>query len=172
MSQVTRKELFAILLARKGCSFASFDAEYNMDDKGKMRKTGNRFHGMGVRKLATTSVMVTFDYEKSMERRGDEASGKGNWSMAVTRDDGSLTPLSIHKADEGSDDPRAYLRCEFRKSASRFVFSDGTPLTDAETAELKAFIPTKEKRTVEFYTVSLPSVKRMTIDHEEYILAA
>jgi len=172
MMQVTQNEIVAILMARKGCCFVGLDAEYNMDDKGKMRKTNNPFHGMGIVKEATTNIMVTFDYDKSMERRGDEASGKGNWSMAVTRKDGSLTPLSVHKADIGKDSPRHYLRGEFRNSVSRYVHADGKPLTDAEPAELKTFLPKKAKRTVEFHTVGLSNINRLTIDKTDYVLAA
>jgi len=172
MRHVTLNEMVGILLDRKGCCFVGINAEYSMDDKGKMLKRNNPFIGKGIRKLAETVVMVTFDYDKSMERRGDEAAGTGNWSQAVTRADGSLTPLSIHKADIGSDSPRYYLRGEFRQSKSRYVHADGTALTDNETTELKTFLPKRAPQTVEFHTVTMSNVKRLTIDKEDYILAA
>jgi len=171
MKIVTKNELVAILLARKGCCFVGFNAEYSMDDKGKMRKTDNPFIGQGIRKLAETLIMVTLDYDASMERRGDEAAGTGNWQQAVTRADGSLTPLSTHKADVGIESPRYYLRGEFRKSKSRYVNADGVELTNDDVASLKRFLPKVEERTVEFHTVGLDSIKRLTIDNEDYILA-
>jgi len=171
---VTLDQLVANLYGRKGCAFASIDASYDMDSK--LKKRNNPFYGKGLRKESKTEVMVTFDYAASMERRGDEASGKGNWSQAVVREDGSLTPLSVHKNDviamedgkpmELKDNPRVYLRCEFRSSTSRYVDADGNEV-DAELVKphLKA---TGSKGAVNFHLVGLNNVRKMRIDGESY----
>ena len=173
---LTQEQLIATLYTRKGCAFASIDADYDLD--GKMKKRNNPFYGKGLRKLSKTEVMVTFDYEKSMENRGDEAKGGSTWSQAVTRENGSLTPLSVHKADIVTpqspgqrlvlkDDARAYLRCEFRSSTSRYVDAEGNEVAaDLIKPHLKA--TGKDDRTVKFHTVGLKNVKAMRLDGEAF----
>jgi hypothetical protein len=172
-AHVTVDELRDILFARRGSGFISFVALYDMSAKGKMRKTNNPHIG-NCYKLAETSAMVTFDYERSMEARGDEASGTGNWSQAVVRDDGTLTPLSVHGKDVESVNPlrcipnaRAYLRHEWRSGTSKYVRSDGSTIDKAEVAP---FLPKREARTVEFATASLNSIVRLTMDKVTYIV--
>jgi len=82
---VSVDELRDILFARKGCAFRVIDAVYDMD--GKMLKRTTPL-GTGIKKYATTNVMVTFDYASAVERRTDgeeTAAGTGNWSQAVIR---------------------------------------------------------------------------------------
>ena len=170
---VTPDELRDILFARNGSSFCSFVAIYDMSAKGKMNIRGNSHHG-NCFKIAETQALVTFDYAASMERRGDEASGKGNWSQAVVRDDGSLTPLSVHKADVESFNPlrckpnaRVYLRYEWRGGKSRYVNADGNEI---KKAEIEPFLPKKESATVQFQVASLKNIVRLTIDKTTYLV--
>ncbi len=177
---VSVKELIDTLVTLKGCKFASIDAEYPMDKK--MNKRNNPYYGQGLVKESTTNVMVTFDYDASLQRRSDgkeAAANNGNtWQQAIIID-GKLTPLTTHKDDVlGKDDKgnlilkndaRAYLRCEFRSSKSTIIDADGEEVSkEAVAPYLKK---TSGKRTVEFHTVSLASVKRMTINGIEYRIA-
>ena len=174
---VSIEQLIATLYGRTGCAFASMDADYDADEK--MKKRNNPFYGQGLRKLSKTEVMVTFDYDKSMEKRGDEAAKNGKtWSQAVTREDGSLTPLSVHKADIVTpqspgqrlvlkDGARAYLRCEFRSTKSRYIDAEGNEVAyELIKPHLKA--TGKDDRTVKFHTVGLKNVTKLRLDGQSF----
>lgn len=176
---VTPAELRDILYDRKGSAFCSFVALYDMsvrDKKGqlsKMNKTGNPYID-NLFKIADTHARVTFDYAASMERRGDEASGKGNWSQAVIRDNGSLTPLSVHKKDVTSYNPMrfhadapAYLRYEQIKSDSRFVDADGNAI---EKDKVYPYLKSSSASTVDFHVAKLTNLVRFVIDGKTYLV--
>lgn len=180
--------------------FASFEAEYNMDDKGKMNKgrgaNRNPYLGKGLKKLAKTNVLVNFDYSAALERRteGKETAADGNWQQAVIVD-GKLTPLAIHKADiktqpkadaeaknlkgyaaleavydaEGSiiieaEEPRCYLRCEYRSSESTYIL-DGE---EVSAEAVKPWLPKRQPQTVEHHTVTLANVTVARFDGTTY----
>lgn len=93
------------LMELKGNQFLKFSAEYDMEAKGKMNKGGrkgvpaNPYFGIGLRKIATTSATVNFDYDGKVERRGgEEAATKGSWHTVCLLN-GKVTPISVHKAD-------------------------------------------------------------------------
>lgn len=181
---VTAQTLRDILLtAPSGNTFISIEAVYDMNDKGKMKKTGNPFIGQNVQnvqKHSKTSVMVNFSYEKSMENRGDESKKVGNWAMPV-KIDGKFTPLSVHRKDVNkvdedgnaidlNDNANIYLRGEDRGTKSVYKYEDGTDLTADEVATLKTFLPKRQPQTVAFRLIGLNNIKSLTMNGVKYKL--
>lgn len=181
---VTVQSLRDILLTSpSGNTFINVEADFCMDDKGKMRKTNNPFHGLGYRKLSKINVMVNFSYENAMENRGDSAKGLGNWAQAITVD-GKLTPLSVNKKDVNAydddnnpidinDDAKVYLRGEDRGTKSVYVDANGVELSAETVKELKTFLPKRkpmEQETVHFRLITLNNLISLTTRGIEYKL--
>ncbi len=190
--EVSTDQLRDILFARVGSSFVSCEAKYDMDKTGKMLKGGrgntpaNPWLGQGLVKLATTFGAVTFDFGAAVKRRlekegkaADEHQKGESWSQAVIRDDGSLTPLSVHKADinaDGSFKPfiRTYLRLRYDKSDSRYELPDGSIVDKKELApwlpKPKSYKNQGLDSPVKFITVAFDSLLSLTIDGVKYLL--
>ena len=189
---VTTDELLNILYQRKGSSFISFQARYLMDEKGRMRKGGrsgtpiNLFFGLGIEKVSTTSGGVTFDYDAGVARRlakeskdADEHQKGTSWSQAVTRADGTLTPLSVHKADVNDDgsfveNARVYLRFSQTKSVSHYEAPDGAIV---DKSDLLPWLPPASNyknqgldKPLEFQTIGFDSIVSLTVDGVKYII--
>ncbi len=189
---VTIDQLRDILYARTGSAFVSFTAKYDMDVKGKMLKGGrgnvptNPFIGKGLVKIATTTGGVTFRYDEGVERRLQkegkdvEDHKKGvSWSHAVTREDGTLTPLSVHAADVNDDGSfqtlaRTYLRFRQDSSTSHYELPDGSLV---EKSELQPWLPKSNNyknqgldKPLQFQTIAFSSLVSLTIDGVTYIL--
>jgi len=170
--QITKAELIDILLARKGACFVGISAEYDMDAKGKML-AASPFRGKGLLKLSETTILVTFDYDKSLQRRSDgeeRAKGGPTWQQRVVRADGTLTPLTTHKSDVDlpADEARFYLSGEFQTSSSRYAQGGET----VEKANVEPWLPTRNygAETVAWRTVALQNLNRVSIDKETYII--
>ena len=189
---VTTDWLRDYLYARTGSAFISFTAKYDMDAKGKMLKGGrgnvpvNPFVGKGLVKLATTRGGVTFKYDEGVQRRldkeGKDASDhkKGSsWSHAIVREDGTLTPLSVHAADINDDGSfktlaRTYLRFRQDSSESHYELPDGSIV---EKSELQPWLskPNNYKsqgldNPLQFQTISFDSLVSLTIDGVTYFI--
>lgn len=177
---VSHQQLRDILIQRKGCAFCAIDATYSMDDKGKMNKRGNPYIGKGLQKKTTTTVMVTFDYAASVERRTDgeqTAPGGPTWHRPVFMDS-KLTPLSVHQKDVTAyddngkpisyrDDARIYLRGEFVKSESRYVLNGQA----VDKEDIKPYLPKRSSTgPVQFQLVKFDNIDRLRIDKTEYVL--
>lgn len=176
---------FATWLAGlRGPQFCCYDAVFDMDAIGKMlvksrvSKLPNPYAGRGLKKYSTTQVSVNFDYQKKVEAREGEYSGKGNWTQAVLVN-GKPSPLTTHKDDvtEGPDgeqrfkpECRLYLRCEIvrygegetrakkdMRSTSEYRLADGTVVS---YEDLKDYLPlpSKRKDETDFITVTLSNI--------------
>jgi hypothetical protein len=175
------------LVSLTGPQFMAFDAEYDMDAKGKMlvkhrvTKEPNPYVGRGLTKVATTQVTVNFDYEAKVEAREGIMSGKGNWTQAVTIN-GKPTCLSTHKDDctVGADgaitfheNPRLYLRCEIvrvgegesraekkMRSESHYELREGNTVTVVSEDDLDPYLPSRAPRhdETDFIVVTLSNI--------------
>jgi hypothetical protein len=168
------------LYMRKGCAICFIDAEYNMDEvdsKGqlkRMKKRNNPFLGQNIIKKAVTEMLLTFHYDKSMEKRTGEAYVAGtSWHQPLLRTDGTLTPFAIHKADVRPDGSpilgaRIYLRGEFRSSESVYLDRNGN---EVNKEILKPYLKEHgETGPVDFHLVGLENVRAVRIDGVEYRL--
>jgi hypothetical protein len=52
----------------KGAEMVTVDLDSDMDGKGKMRKTGNPFHGLGIVKRETLNGVIGYIYANSVNR--------------------------------------------------------------------------------------------------------
>lgn len=172
---VSHLELVKILYERKGSAFIGFDAETSPKLNKRHRETKEPCPFTNLVKHSKVNGLVTFDYESMMERRGDEAAGTGNWSQAIIRPNGSLTPLSCHKDDiqyNGSKitwlstRPRIYLRYE-QKSSESYYTDNGKKV---EKENVYPYLPPYKPQTVAFRTLKISNLKRLTIDKVTYIL--
>ena len=178
---VTEEEFVNALYMRKGCAFCFVDAEYDMDEKDekgqlkRMKKTGNPFLGQKIVKRAVTEMMVTFDYEKSMEKRtGEEhVAGRPTWHQPLLRQDGTYTPFAIHKKDVRPDGSpilgaRIYYRGEFRSSESVYLDRNGN---EVNKEILKPYLKEHgDSGPVDFHLICLGNIRAVRIDGVEYRL--
>lgn len=189
---VTTDQLRDILYQRRGSCFINFRAEYDMTAKGKMlkkhriTKEPNPYFEDGLIKTSNTFGGVTFDYKAGVERRLDKE-GKDtddwqqgtSWSQAVVREDNSLTPLSIHKADindDGSFKPnaRVYLRFRFDSSYSKYF---SPKFGEIPVDELRDYLPAPSEYSnqnldepLKFITVCLNNLVSLKMDNIVYKL--
>lgn len=156
MKRIDRSEIEGLMNAGKGGTFiCTIFMESDMDAPGKMRKTGNPYHGRGmVKENALTVVGGSFynnavltQYRKQMESEGfpedaiavaleEKAKDFGSRKWGVKRPDSKFVDHN------GS----VYLACYVRSAADP-VYRIGKEIVDVEN--LKPFLPKKSVSKVQ-----------------------
>lgn len=179
-------EIRDMLAMQSGASFVGFSARYDlikkMVKKHRETKEPNPWLDSGVAKLSTTTILVSFDYDASLQRRTDgeeQAAGGPTWQQALIVN-GRLTPLTVHSEDVEEHDghnvickpnARCYLRGEFRSSESKFVMPDGEELNAEKVADLKQYLPIyKQGEVVKFRTVCLNNIESIRFGGTSYVI--
>ena len=196
-------ELIDKLYHRTGCMNIRVNAVYDLDAPKKMNKTAmvdpkddrfpdfikkdgsltikdgkkkvnNPHLGKGLRKVAETVVMVSFDYDASVQRRTDgeeEAKKNGKcWMQTILNENGKPSPLFVHKDDVNEDgtykeNARFYLRGEFVGSESKILDREGN---EVDKALVNPFFTPKKETTVNMHAVMLNNLNRIKFDGQEY----
>jgi len=147
MKRIDRSEIEKLLKAgEKGTIFLTVFYASPMDKA--MRKTGNRFHGQGLLKECSINGCVGFDYEAAVNRLA-EKEGKEK-REAKARQWGVLDAdrkFVRHTNKDGV--AKSYLQIMCRSNTIPVFRLGARLLTDAEVAEVKTFIPEKEKSSTQ-----------------------
>jgi len=179
VKMISTTELIALLMYERGANIISFVHTSNMSDKGKMRKTGNPYHG-NLYKDQQVNGMINFFYEEGVQRRVEkEAKATGeepvdfkvgrSYHEPIFRTDGTLTPFARHKKDPR----RIFLRLMLNNSTNvRYHTAKGQKI---DTDAVKPFIskPSDYKnqgleKPLIFQVWKVEGIKTMTINGQKY----
>ena len=141
---LTREQSVDLLRTNvKGAEIVTVDLDSDMDGKGKMRKTGNPFVGLGVVKRETLNGVIGYIYANSVNRVAakegkDEREAKPHpWGDM----DGKHL-FRIHRKTEA-----AYLSMKVQNvTVHGFFLPDGT---EVPADEIRKFIPEKRKSSAQ-----------------------
>jgi len=142
--QISRANAVAILSDNvKGAEMVTVDLDSDMDGKGKMRKTGNPFWGLGIVKRETLNGVIAYDYGKSVNRLAakedkDEREAKRHpW--------GDMDAKQLFRVHRTTD--KAYLSMKVENvTVHGFFRPDGT---EVPADEIRPFIPQKQRSSTQ-----------------------
>ena len=147
MQRIDRSEIEKLMKAgEKGTVFVTVFYASPMDKA--MRKTGNRFHGQNLLKECSINGAVGFDYEAAVNRLAVKE-GKEK-REAKARQWGVLDAdrkFVRHTTKDGVS--KTYLQIMCRSNTTPVFRLGKNLLSEADVAELKTFIPEKEKSSTQ-----------------------
>jgi len=127
----------------KGAQVVTVDLDSDMDGKGKMRKTGNAFHGLGMVKRQTLNGMIGYIYANSVNRIADkEGKDERNSKPHAWGDMDSEHLFRWHRK---TGKPYLSMKVE-NVTVHGFFLPDGTQI---ERSKVKPFLPEKRKSSTQ-----------------------
>jgi hypothetical protein len=142
--QLTIEQAVSLLQQNvKGAEMVTVDLDSDMDGKGKMRKTGNRFIGMGIVKRETLNGVIGYIYARSIERlvikEGKEA------REVKIHPWGDMDEKHLFRIHRKTGKPYLSMKVE-NVTVHGFFAPDGTEI---DKNEIRTFIPEKRKSSTQ-----------------------
>jgi len=177
MVRIDRSEIEKLLKAgEKGVIFLTVFYASPMDKA--MRKTSNPFHGKGLLKECSINGAVGFDYSSAVNRiavkEGKEKREAKARQWGVLDGDRKFVR---HTTKDGV--AKSYLQIMCRSNTTPVFRLGARLLTDAEVAEVKTFIPEKEKSSTQadldgevvLRDIDLNNVLAIRVNGNHYLVA-
>ena len=145
--QLTVEQTVALLRGNvNGAEMVTVDLDSPMDGKGKMRKTGNRFHGLGIVKRETLNGVIGYIYANSINRL---VAKEGAEEREVKQHPwGDMDEKHLFRIHRVTGAPYLSMKGE-NVTVHGFVRQDGTFLIPTEVKEIRTFIPEKHKSSTQ-----------------------
>lgn len=160
-------DLPTVVMGIRGSTFVGIDTDTEPD----MNKRGNPFYGR-VRKLCTMNVQLNASDRKKMEKVDPSYVPAETYHTAIKRDDGTVTPLSVHKTNG-----TLYLRAH-PMSVQSVKYVDAATGEEIAKAEIEPWLRkkgepttpraiTREVAEAPYRLFKMESVKAIRLYHEE-----
>jgi hypothetical protein len=127
----------------KGAEMVTVELDSDMDGKGKMRKTGNPFWGLGIVKRETLNGVIGYIYANSVNRL---ASKEGKDEREAKRHPwGDMDDKHLFRVHRKTDKPYLSMKVE-NVTVHGFFAPDGTQIDESA---IRSFIPKKSKSSTQ-----------------------